>query len=178
MKKIILLFLLIFSFCSITLAYGLEKETDLEWQEFHFPKNLDPDSPFNIGKLVLDAPAGKHGFTKVKDKHFYFEDGTRAKFWGTNLCFDACFPDKKQAKALADRIAFFGFNAVRLHHMDFYFEPRGIFEDIAPAYKDPQLKPTGHLSKTQLDKLDYLIYLLKERGIYIDINLLVFPAFH
>ncbi|MDD5173735.1 MAG: hypothetical protein PHV48_02780, partial [Candidatus Omnitrophica bacterium] len=144
-----------------------------EWYPFHFSEKLDPDSPFNIGKLVLDPPAGKHGFVKVKDGHFYFEDGTRAKFWGTNLCFNACFPDKKQAEILAERIAYFGFNAVRLHHMDFYFEPRGIFEDVCPAYKDPQMKKTGVLSKTQLDKLDYLIYQLKERGVYIDMNLLV-----
>jgi hypothetical protein len=35
------------------------------------------------------------------------------------------------------------------------------------------MKKTGVLSKKQLDKLDYLIYQLKIRGIYIDINLLV-----
>ncbi len=26
---------------------------------------------------LLDAPAGKHGFVRVKDGHFMFEDGTR-----------------------------------------------------------------------------------------------------
>lgn len=152
---------------------AFSKNTDGEWYQFSIPEKLDPDSPLNIGKLVLDPPAGKHGFVTVKGGHFYFEDGTRAKFWGTNLCFSACFPDKKHAEILAERIAFFGFNAVRLHHMDFYFEPKGIFEDVCPAYKDPQMKETGHLSKTQLDKLDYLIYQLKLRGIYVDMNLLV-----
>jgi len=57
--------------------------------------------------------------------------------------------------------------------MDFYFEPNGIFEDVVPAYKNAQMKPTGHLSPRQLDKLDYLIYQLKQRGIYININTLV-----
>lgn len=149
------------------------KNTDGEWYQFSIPEKLDQSSPLNIGKLVLDPPSGKHGFVTVKDGHFYFEDGTRAKFWGTNLCFSACFPDKKDAEMLAERIAFFGFNSVRLHHMDFYFEPRGIFEDICPAYKNSQMKETGHLSPRQLDKLDYLIYQLKLRGIYIDMNLLV-----
>ena len=116
--------------------------------------------------------AGKHGFTKTIGDHFEFEDGTRARFWGTNLCFSACFPSKKEAKIMAERIAFFGFNAVRLTHLDFFFEPRGIFEDIAPALKDPQAKETGHLSKKQLDRLDYLIYQLKQCGIYVDIILL------
>lgn len=132
-----------------------------------------PASTFNAGKDVLDAPAGKHGFVQVKDGHFYFEDGTRARFWGTNLCFGACFPEKKDAEIMANRIAYFGFNAVRLHHMDMHFEPDGIFEDVAPAYKNKQMKPTDHLSPRQLDKLDYLIYQLKQRGIYININTLV-----
>ncbi len=155
------------------------------WFPYYFPadpaKAPDfqglPASTFNAGKDVLDAPAGKHGFVKVKDGHFYFEDGARAKFWGTNLCFGACFPEHKDAEVMASRIAYFGFNAVRLHHMDFYFEPNGIFEDIAPAYKNKQMKPTGHLSPRQLDKLDYLIYQLKQRGIYININTLVSRSF-
>ena len=43
----------------------------------------------NTGALnfshLLDAPAGKHGFVRVKDSHFYFEDGTRARFLGFNV---------------------------------------------------------------------------------------------
>ena len=169
---ILLLFLSILLFHRLSPSEAASKE-ESEWFPFVLAERMDPDSPANIGKLVLDAPAGKHGFVTVKDGHFYFENGTRARFWGTNLCFSANFPSKKQAEIMAERLAFFGFNAVRLHHMDFYFEPNGIFEDIAPAYKDPQLKETGHLSKKQLDRLDYLIYQLKQRGIYVDMNLLV-----
>jgi hypothetical protein len=163
------------SFVLIGLCWtaAAQQKDQSEWYPFYFPAKMDPNSPANIGKLVLDPPAGKHGFVKVKDGHFYFEDGTRGKFWGTNLCFEANFPNKKQAEMLVDRMAFFGFNAVRLHHMDFFFEPQGIFKDISPAYKDPKLKKTGVLSEKQLDRLDYLIYLLKQRGIYVDMNLLV-----
>ncbi len=167
-------FFLIISLClNFTFPARCADNDDGEWYPFVIPAKLDPDSPANMGKLVLDPPAGKHGFVKVKDGHFYFEDGTRARFWGTNLCFSACFPEKKHAEMIADRIAFFGFNAVRLHHMDFYFEPRGIFKNVDPAFKDPQKKRTGFLSEKQLSRLDYLIYLLKQRGIYIDMNLLV-----
>jgi len=150
---------------------------DKEWYPFVLSEEMDPDSPANIGKLVLDPPAGKHGFLRSQNGHFYFEDGTRAKFWGTNLCFSACFPDHKEAEILADRLAFFGFNAVRLHHMDMFFEPRGIFRDAAPAYKDRDLKETGMLSEKQLDKLDYFVFQLKQKGIYVDINLLVTRRF-
>ena len=162
---------LIFSFLLFTsLCFG---EIDAEWYPFVISEELELNSPVNIGKIVLDAPAGKHGFCKVKDGHFYFEDGTRAKFWGTNLVFNACFPPKEQAEVFANRLAFFGFNAVRLHHMDFTFEPEGIFKDICPDCINPRMKKTGILSKEQLDHLDYLIYQLKLRGIYINMNLLV-----
>jgi hypothetical protein len=178
MMKKQLAFILLTTFLTTMLCFPvsfaqISENSKDSWVSFAFPKKLDPASPANIGKLVLDPPAGKHGFVKVKDGHFYFEDGTRARFWGTNLCFAACFPSKEQAEILADRLAFFGFNAVRLHHMDYFFEPHGIFEDISPAYKNSQLKQTGVLSKKQLNKLDYLIYQLKKRGIYIDMNLLV-----
>ena len=144
MKSKLLIFLFIACLLPISaISQQTDPNDDGEWYPFVIPEKLDPDSPMNIGKLVLDPPAGKHGFCKVKDGHFYFEDGTRAKFWGTNLCFNACFPTHEQAEMLANRIAFFGFNAVRLHHMDMYFEPRGIFEDVAPAPKDPQKKKTG-----------------------------------
>ena len=169
--KIVIFTILLVVFSSGILECRQNENT--EWFSFVLPEKLDIDSPANIGKLVLDPPAGKHGFVTVKNGHFYFEDGTRAKFWGTNLTFNACFPSKKQAELMAERLAFFGFNAVRLHHMDFCFEPRGIFEDVCPAYRSRQAKETGHLSKNQLDKLDYLIYQLKKRGIYIDVNLLV-----
>jgi len=169
--KYIKIVFLVLSLFVTQFSFAAEAPKD-EWYPFYFPEKLDPDSPANIGKLVLDPPAGKHGFCKVKDGHFYFEDGTRAKFWGTNLCMSACFPDKKQAEALAERIAFFGFNAVRLTHMDFYFEPKGIFEDALSNAKDPQIKKTTKFSEKQLDRLDYLIYQLKQRGIYTDMTLL------
>ncbi|MDD5546102.1 MAG: beta-galactosidase [Candidatus Omnitrophica bacterium] len=143
------------------------------WFPFSYGKDLDSNSLLNMGKLVLDPPAGKHGFAKAAGNHFVFEDGTPTRFFGTNLYFEACFPTHKQAEIIAERLAFFGFNAVRLHHMDFYFEPKGIFEDICPAFKNPQMKKTGILSKKQLERLDYLIYQLKIRGIYVDLNLLV-----
>lgn len=173
MKRILLLSLLSILIAISTTYSQQSNQNDDEWYPFVIPANLAANSPANIGKLILDAPAGKHGFCKVKDGHFYFEDDTRAKFWGTNLGLSSCFPDKKEAIIIANRIAFFGFNAVRIHQLDYYFEPKGIFEDTNPSYKNPHLKNTSKLSKSQLDKLDYFIYQLKNLGIYVDMNLLV-----
>jgi hypothetical protein len=115
---------------------------------------MDPDSPANVGRLVLDPPAGRHGFVTVKDGHFQFENGTRARFWGTNLASSACFPAKRQAEFLAARLAFFGFNAVRLHSMDMHHvEPHGIIEDSAPIERCQTLFPLCQVSDTILTAL-------------------------
>ena len=61
---------------------------------------------------------------------------------------------------VAMRLAKFGVNAVRFHHMDMQKAPGGIF-----AADGRTLDPD------QLDRLDYLIAQLKENGIYADLNL-------
>ena len=134
---------------------------------------VEPDTPFHIpweappGSLsdasyLLDPPAGKHGYITVRDGHLYFEDGTRARFWGTNLSGEGCFPPKEIAPKLVDRLARFGFNLVRFHGLDARWG-RTIFDRRYPD--------TRHFDPEQLDKFDYLIYLLRRRGIYINLNL-------
>jgi len=119
--------------------------------------------------FLLDPPAGKHGFMKIKDGHFYFEDGTRARFWGTNIYAPSTFPEKAEAERMAARLAKFGCNLVRIHHLDAFWANPNIF--------DPNYNDTQHLSREALDKLDYLVYQLKSRGIYIFMDLLVDRVF-
>ncbi|NLD50571.1 MAG: hypothetical protein GX660_25805, partial [Clostridiaceae bacterium] len=133
------------------------------WYPFDIPMDDALSNAIDVGKIVLDAPAGKHGFLTVKDGHFYFEDGTRTKFWGANLTFKACFPSHENAEKTAAHLAKYGFNIVRIHHIDTLSEPQGIF--------DSTTGDTKTLSEDQLEKLDYLIFKLKEKGIYVDLNL-------
>ena len=88
------------------------KKDKKDWYTFVLQEKMDLNSLANIGRLILDPPAGKHGFLKVNDLSFVFENGTPAKFWGTTLGKSVCFPSKKQAETIANRLAFFGFNAV------------------------------------------------------------------
>ena len=67
-------------------------------------------------------------FVTVRGEHFYSGD-KRLRFWGVNFCFSGCFPAHQQADALAQRLARFGVNAVRFHHMDSAPFPGGIFTD-------------------------------------------------
>ncbi|HID76233.1 MAG TPA: hypothetical protein EYP56_09590 [Planctomycetaceae bacterium] len=115
-----------------------------------------PDNATNISGW-LDAPAGKHGFVRVVDGHLATGAGP-VRFWATNLCFEACFPSHEQAERVAARLARFGFNCVRMHHMDAY-----------SIWGDSPDKTT--IDPKKLDRLDYLIYQLKRRGIYTNINL-------
>ncbi|MFH1061567.1 MAG: hypothetical protein V1747_01615 [Candidatus Omnitrophota bacterium] len=167
-----LLSLISFSlFLSISPALA-KNSAKKDWYAFSLSQELDPASAANLGKLSLDAPAGKYGFVKVKNANFCFANDQRIRFWGINLSQSACFPDKNQAEKIAANLAFLGFNAVRLSGLDFDFAPNGIMEDVGAEHKDSQLKTTRYLSLEQLDKLDYLIFALKAKGIYICLNLL------
>ena len=151
--------LFVFLFCAAS-ALASEKFAPL----FPFPLSFDaPDNVVNISAWN-DVPAGKHGFIRVENGKFVHDQG-RFLIWGTNLCFSANFPEKEQAEKLAARLARFGFNCVRLHHMD----ARDIWGSNPTSLLtlDPQ----------QLDRLDYLIYQLKLHGIYVNINLHVSRKF-
>ncbi|MDR2116383.1 MAG: carbohydrate binding domain-containing protein, partial [Planctomycetaceae bacterium] len=126
-----------------------------------FPFVISFDAPKNATNIShkLDAPAGKDGFVRVQDGHFVTDKG-RIQFWGTNTCFAANFLEHDAADRMADRLARFGINCVRLHHMDSH--------DI---WGGSNAKTKLELDKNQLDKLDYYIAALKKRGIYVNINL-------
>lgn len=156
--------------CALLAAFGffpfdfnLKGEKEEGWFPFSIPWDYCEDSRADMS-FLLDAPAGKHGFVKVKDGHFYFEDGKRAKFWGVNLHSNkACFPTHAQAEDISKRLAQLGCNIVRMHLLD-NEAPGGI---IDPGYNDSQ-----HLSSSQLERLDYFIYQLKEKGIYVTFDVL------
>ncbi|HEY7425265.1 MAG TPA: carbohydrate binding domain-containing protein, partial [Gemmataceae bacterium] len=123
----------------------------------------------NVGALN-SAPAGAGGFIRAKDGHFHDEKGRRVRFLGVNFTFGANFTDHESAKKVAARMHKFGINVVRLHHMDYFPAPNGIF--------DPRFKDTQHLDPGQLDRLDFLIAQLKKHGIYVNINLHVSRHFN
>jgi hypothetical protein len=118
---------------------------------------------------LLDAPAGKHGFLTVRGDQFIFADGTPIRFWGVNIVAGNVFMPHEQAERTAARLARFGCNMVRLHHMDADWAHPNIFDN---SFDDTQ-----HFSADSLDRLDYLVSQLKQRGIYIYLDLLVHRKF-
>jgi len=132
-----------------------------------FPDILDwNSSPVDLSFLnAPEAPAGKHGFLKAHADQLVFEDGTGARFWGTNLTANALFgtsPDNVRSQAR--RLAQLGFNLVRLHHHDSEWVNPNIFGDR-------QNGDTRRLDAAMLEKLDWWIKCLKEEGIYVWLDL-------
>ena len=119
---------------------------------------------------LLDAPAGKHGFTRIEGNHFV-NDAGRIRFNGVNVVGGACFPvSHEQAERMAKRLAHFGINLVRLHFFDLVdyrfrlIHEKGLLVDDGTwCTIDPE----------QQEKFDYLLYQFKKHGIYLDVNLMV-----
>lgn len=126
---------------------------------------------------LLDAPAGKHGFVKVKNGHFYFEDGTRAKFAGFNFPVRANLPDHETAEILSARLASMGVNVVRVTATDAVTTPSGWSLNPESPLIDYNKGTSRSFSPAGWDRLDYWLYQLKKKGIYLHIDLLVARAF-
>lgn len=124
--------------------------------------NMDQSSPANVGTFLLDPV--DHGDVINDSGNFEFEDGTPVKFYGTNFTFSDNVPAKTEASWIADYLAFFGCNVVRVHHCDNFY-PMGILTNDGTTQT---MDPTG------FDRFDYLWSKLKAKGIYGNFNLIVF----
>ena len=112
--------------------------------------------------------AGNHGFVRIENGRFVNDAGA-IRFNATNLTGPANFPSHKQADLLAERLARFGINCVRLHYMDADY---GNFkEEKQPGIIEHDLKTQRNLDPEQMDRLDYMIAQFKKHGIYMNINL-------
>jgi hypothetical protein len=124
-------------------------------------------SPVDVS-FLLDPPAGKHGFVRIKDGHFVTDDGKRIRFWGMNITDwskgSVMVPSKQDAPLWAATLARFGVNAVRFQFLDLP-TPRGLI--------DSKRDDTQAFDPEQLDREDFFIAELEKQGVYIDFNLLV-----
>jgi hypothetical protein len=136
-------------------------QSTLDWQT----------SPVDLSFLnENERPAGRRGFVKAAGESLVFEDGSPARFWGTNLVARTLFgTSKNNVKQQAKRISALGFNLVRIHHFDSPWVNPNIFGNDATN--------TQTLDSTALNKLDWWIKCLKDEGIYVWLDLHVQRAF-
>lgn len=156
-----------FSYYNLILVMFLINSQNLYSAElipFSLPWDDSTSTLTNVSHL-LDKPAGKNGFVRTQEDHFVDGLGNRFRVLGVNTAFSGNFPTHQQAEKIAARMAKFGINCVRFHHMDTLRAPAGIWKEGTPEKQ--QLDPTN------LDRLDYFIHELKKNGIYTNINLKV-----
>jgi len=122
-------------------------------------------SPADVS-FLLDPPAGKDGFIRIRNGHFVKPNGQRIRFWGVHFTDwsrgSVELPPKEDTPMWAATLARFGVNIVRLHFLDLP-APRGIVDSTRADSRAFDLQ--------QLDRLDHEIAEFKKRGIYVDLNL-------
>lgn len=126
---------------------------------------LPRHAPIDLSFLnARDRPAGKRGFVRAVGDALEFEDGTPARFWGTNITAYGLFhtPDNAVVHH-AKRLAKLGFNLVRFTHHDSDWVEFNIF--------GLQRDYTGELNDIAFEKLDWWIKCLKDEGIYVWLDL-------
>jgi len=141
----------------------------------YIPMPAYPDMmPVDISFVFEDEkPAGRHGFVHADGEVLRFEDGTLAKFWGVNFNGGACFPSKEYAPKVARRLAMAGCNIVRFHQLDAEWDTPNLFS----YHKGKRVTTTRALDPKSMDCLDYLIYCLKEEGIYCYLDMITYRKF-
>lgn len=122
-------------------------------------------SPVDLSFLnATERPAGKRGFVKAQGERLVFEDGTVARFWGTNISAYTIFgTSKDNVKLQVKRLSELGFNLVRIHHFDSLWVNPNIF--------GRQSSSTQQLSNDAMDKIDWWVKCLKDEGIYVWLDL-------
>ena len=132
------------------------------------------DVPLDLSFVYKnEKPAGKHGFLKVSGDQFVFEDGTAARFWGTNFNGGANFPEFDYAEKVAKRLAKIGVNIVRFHQLDSEWNTPNIYQFTKGERKGNTLS----FDPESMKRLDYLIYCLKKEGIYCYLDIFTYRKF-
>ncbi|MBN1893636.1 hypothetical protein JW906_04035, partial [bacterium] len=149
----------ILTFCLIlAVSLPLSGGSRDAWFPFTLPWDDSTSSVTDLSGM-LDAPAGKHGFLQVTpDGQFRFEQNpARVRFVGAVNVATSNFPDKAISRKLANRAAKFGINLIRVHLID-VDGSSGLFSHSSANTLD--------LDAARLDRMDYFLKCLKDRGIY------------
>jgi len=129
-----------------------------DFAPFVIPARPNPDS---LIAYPSSEPIKTDSECLTAHSSHFFRGKRPVRLWGVNLSFGANLPNHEDAPFIAARLAAAGVNAVRCHHMDTARWPRGLWN----AQDGKTIAPEA------LDRLDFFIDQLANRGIYININL-------
>ena len=112
--------------------------------------NAAPANPVKAGSLGAVSTSGEN----------FTAGGRPVHFWGCNIILTACTPTHAQADKMADMVASYGFNLVRIHQLT---------EQRSKIFGENGDRQT--LDPEQMDKFCYFINKLNEKGVYIYLDL-------
>jgi len=153
--------LLIICLCGVLPVWSVDNISSVLERAPVLDPNLSvyPESSLLDCSARLDAPAGKHGFVLAQGGHFILaHTGQRIRFFGVNLAKDSVFVTKPQIDRLVGVFARAGLNLVRIHQID---DAQGVLDPTSSQLLRPAM----------IDLLDYWVAKLKERGIYLALDL-------
>ena len=163
-QRLFIVILVVVLLAAVIANTFLQNKLEQKLFPFYLPWD-DSEETITCLSSYLEKPAGRLGWVQAGTDGHLYTGGERIKFLGVDICAGAAFPEKTESVKIATRLAKYGVNVIRFHHMDASWEYYNIFNQ---SYGN-----TRHLSEEALDRLDYFISCLKENGVYTDLNLLV-----
>ncbi len=154
----------------LTLGFSLAALSGSQAQtQSRFPFALPwDDASHSVTDLsdINPAPLKAQSRITTRGGHFTDQTGRRVRFLGTNITASAPFSKPADAAKVAARLRKYGFNIVRLHHID-------------SSWPDPNIFGVGQVRNTaktevapqSLELLDNFVAQLKKNGIYTNLNL-------
>ena len=133
---------------------------------FALPWDDGAPTPTSLADLNPAPLTGTHRI-QVSGGHFVDQTGRRVRLLGTNVGSSAAFTRPEDAGAVAARLHKYGFNIVRLHHIDAAWSNPSIFGADHDARKGPNQK----VDADSLELLDNFVAQLKKQGVYTNLNL-------
>lgn len=157
--------LLLLAACACGPRIATRTSANDAWPAFPVAWRAQGSSPADVS-FLLQAPAGRDGFVRVKDGHLVRPDGSRFRIWGINVTGNGALPPTNSAPVVASGLAQRGINCVRFH-----------FLDRVGALIPANHQDTRSLDPQALERLDRFVFELKQRGIYTDLNLNVYRTY-
>lgn len=113
----------------------------------------------------MNRPIGPEDRVGVNAAGHFVVRGERIRFLGMNFASDSPFMPTNKAEAVAARLARFGINNVRFHHIDAPWA-------IGGGLLNYTATSSRNINPNQLERMHFLVARLKAHGIYANINLL------